>query len=239
MNKDVFMDAVGYLDVDILAQHLQQKDRLRHKPKRKTHVWKWSAIAACLCVVFLFGILIFSNPSTPPTSNDRSLESGFVQMKFGEESDYNFCAYRSHTEKFDIHSVTLRFYYGGYYPNGIEYTLENEQSYPTFDLYFVNDEGDRYLAKHVEENFISEKYSCDIAYDDSRNIYEICYKHSEILTIPAELFTKQSGMIRFEVEGVNILEQGFENEKNLSIAEICIFYKVIDGEIVLSSQEQV
>ncbi len=58
MNKDIFMDAVGYLDVDILAQHLQQKDRLRHRPKRKTHVWKWSAIAASICVVIALGALM-------------------------------------------------------------------------------------------------------------------------------------------------------------------------------------
>ncbi len=58
MNKDIFMDAVGYLDADILAQHLQQKDRLRHRPKRKTHVWKWSAIAASICVVIALGALM-------------------------------------------------------------------------------------------------------------------------------------------------------------------------------------
>ena len=58
MNRDVFMDAVGYLDTDILAQHLQQKDRLRHNPRRKQRVWKWSAIAASICVVIALGAVM-------------------------------------------------------------------------------------------------------------------------------------------------------------------------------------
>lgn len=58
MNRDVFLDAVGYLDTDILARHLKQKDRLRHKPKRKLHVWKWSAIAASICAVIALGALM-------------------------------------------------------------------------------------------------------------------------------------------------------------------------------------
>lgn len=239
MNRDVFLDAVGYLDADTLAQHLKIKQKLRNQRKSNLKILKWSALAAAsLCVGVFLGTLIFLNPSTPPASNDWDLESGFVQAGFDEETSYNFCAYRSHTDKFDIHSVTLNFYYGGYYPNGIEYALEKEQSYPSFDLYFVNDEGNRYFVKHVEENFVSEKYNCEIVYDDNRYIYKIKYEHSETLTIPAELFTKQSGMIWFEVDGENILALDSENGKNSSIAKICIFYEVIDGKIVLSSQGQ-
>lgn len=238
MNRDVFMDAVGYLDTDILAQHLQQKDRLRHNPQRKLRVWKWSAIAASICVVIALGSVIVPNlmERFDPII-DTGLESGFKPLAGSEETLFNFCAYKSDTNEFDINDVTLDFYYGGYFYNGIEFALENDQNYPTFDLYFVNDQGDRCLVKHSEENFVSDKYSCEVVFDENGYMKEIKYNHSEQLTIPAELFTKQSGQIWLEIEGVNILETEPENRKDIFITGICIFYKVNNGQIILSSQK--
>ena len=239
MSQELIMDAIGYLDTDILAEHLRQKEKLRSKLKSKRiiNAWRWSAVAACCVAVVLIGALLIPNMTTMPSlGNDFDLESGFKQSFHGEESPINYCAYRSKTNKFDIKHVTLDFYYGGYYD--IDYELQNTTSYPTFDIYFKDDQGNKYLVKHVEENFVSEKYSCDFVYDDDRNICEIKYNHSETLTIPAELFTKESGKIWFSIEGKNILAPETDRPQSLVITGICIFYNVIDGEVVLSSQEQ-
>ena len=238
MSQELIMDAIGYLDTDILAEHLRQKERLRNKlnNKKTIDIWRWSAVAAGIVAVILGGMLLIHNQSTPSVGNESALESGFKQSFHGEESPVNYCAYRSETNKFDIKHVTFDFYYGGYYD--IDYELQNTTSYPTFDIYFKDDHGNKYLVKHVEENFISEKYSCDFVYEDDRNICEIKYNHSETLTIPAELFTKESGKIWFSIEGKNILAPETNNPRSLVITGICIFYKKVEsGQIVLSSQE--
>lgn len=238
MSQELIMDAIGYLDTDILAEHLRQKERLRNKLKNKKtiNIWRWSAVAAGIVGVIMGAMLLIHNQSTPSVGNESVLESGFKQSFHGEESPINYCAYRSKTNKFDIKHVTLDFYYGGYYD--IDYELQNTTSYPTFDIYFKDDQGNKYLVKHVEENFVSEKYSCDFVYDDDRNICEIKYNHSETLTIPAELFTKESGKIWFSIEGKNILAPETNYSKSLVITGICIFYKKVEnGQIVLSSQE--
>ena len=54
MNNYLFVDAVSYLDADLLAEHLERKDKLRNKlkSKRKVNILRWSAtIAACLTVI--------------------------------------------------------------------------------------------------------------------------------------------------------------------------------------------
>lgn len=234
MNRDVFLDAVGYLDADLLAQHLQAKQKLQRKPKRGLHVWKWSAlVAACLCVVVLVGALLLPKPSAPPSSNETRLESGFQYQAGSAESPSNFCAYKSETNEFDINDVTLDFFYGGYYYNGAEHAIENYLNCPTFDLYFVNDQGDQYLVKHVEENFVSEKYSCEIVFDEKHDPKKIKFNHSETLTIPPELFTEPSGCVWFEVRGINTW-----NPDSLGrITGICLFYKVENGKVRLYSQD--
>lgn len=241
MNKDVFVDAVGYLDTDVLARHLQLKEKLRSKLKNKRIIiiWRWPAIAASFVAVALIGTLLILNMSTTaPIGKGFDLESGFRQSFYGEESQSNFCAYRSETDKFDINHVALDFYYGGYYYNGVEFALENTMNCPTFDIYFTNDQGDKYLVKHVNENFVSDKYSCKLVYDDNLNNYEVKYNYAETLTIPAELFVKESGMIWLEIEGKNILEPDTDDPKSLYITGICIFYNMSNGEVVLSSPEQ-
>ena len=59
MNNYLFIDAVSYLDADLLAEHLEKKDKLRNKlkSKRKVNILRWSAIAACLSV-FLIAIIV-------------------------------------------------------------------------------------------------------------------------------------------------------------------------------------
>ena len=61
MNKDLFLDAVSYLDMDLLKKHLKKKERLRFNPTRKnrTKIIKWSAaVVACVCVLCGTNLLI-------------------------------------------------------------------------------------------------------------------------------------------------------------------------------------
>ena len=61
MNNYLFVDAVSYLDVDLLKKHLEKKERLRINPRRKnrTNMIKWAAaVAACVCVLCGTNLLI-------------------------------------------------------------------------------------------------------------------------------------------------------------------------------------
>ena len=54
MNNYLFVDAVSYLDVDLLKKHLEKKERLRINPRRKnrTNIIRWTAaVAACVCML--------------------------------------------------------------------------------------------------------------------------------------------------------------------------------------------
>ena len=54
MNNYLFVDAVSYLDVDLLKKHLEKKERLRINPsrKRKRNIIRWAAaVAAWVCML--------------------------------------------------------------------------------------------------------------------------------------------------------------------------------------------
>lgn len=55
MNNYLFIDAVSYLDADLLAEHLEKKEKLRKgaKNRRKIVLTKWSAVAACFTLVLV------------------------------------------------------------------------------------------------------------------------------------------------------------------------------------------
>lgn len=63
MNKYLLMDAISYLDFELLAKHLEQKEKLRAKNnKRKRNIFiKWSTIAAACLVALVVAIPIILN----------------------------------------------------------------------------------------------------------------------------------------------------------------------------------
>ena len=69
------MDAISYLDEDLLANHLKKKDKLRNKLKRKVNILKWYAVAACLSICLIAIIII----NTIPTNNTTDIEYGYTQ----------------------------------------------------------------------------------------------------------------------------------------------------------------
>ena len=138
----------------------------------------------------------------------KGLESGFDASN-GDMSPKYYCAYKSDTNKFSINDVSLEFYYGGVFTAYLENERENASNYPMFEIYFMNDEEDKILIRTVEENLISEKYRCTPKENIFGNIIGWKFNHSEILTIPNELFTKESGRISFVIyaEDVNAYKE--------------------------------
>ena len=186
MNKDVFVDAVGYLDTDILAEHLRQKERLRNKFKKGKSIWKLSAVAACLSIIIIASFLItnlmidWNDLGTP-----GGLETGFKPSGSMDSAPlpWSFCAFKSETNVFDIDDVTLDVYFGGNFSEGVYTIRENSKSYPSFELYFENDQGKECFVKRIDENFISEKYSCEWICDKDWNLIEIKYNYISVFYI--------------------------------------------------------
>ncbi len=218
--------------------YVSEADPTQSKPKQKLSWQKLTAIAASICVfvsVLVISILIPTMNSDKPPIGNTGLESGFTASS-GEPIPDNWCAYKSATNEFDIDNVTLTFYFGTIMPKEvtdeyIENYLENGINIPEFDVYF----GDTYcnplyLIRHSTENFISTEYSCYIEDYYSKEV-NIIYNHSETVTIPQELFTRQQGAISFYISGTDINE--LEPEYKM-IACILMNYDIKDGKIVLS-----
>lgn len=180
-----------------------------------------------ILIVSIFAMMGCSNQ----TDITKGLRNGFSGSDFTNEKNACLIAYESDKNEFDINDVTLTFHFGFALPSGIELELTGE-SYPVYELYFENEEGMSVLVKHVEENLISEKYECKVIFDDNYHIIEILYNHSETLTIPQELFTKETGIIHFCIYSENIRE--FDSKFRL-INSIEIYYKKEKNNIILSS----
>ena len=179
-----------------------------------------------------FALLCGMRQPTPIAREENGLEDGFKPSNCAEAPSL-YCAYKSDKTEFPIDDVTLDFYYGGYYYQGVEYELENTHDIPSFELYFQDDYGGKFFIKRVEENFVSEKYSCDIVYDENWYVTEVKFNHSETITIPQEIFTEESGIIYFSVFGTNQREP---EPQNKVITGIGFYYKVVGEKVQLSKQ---
>ena len=166
------------------------------------------------------------------------LESGF-DFSSGSacvQPGYEFLAYRSDKTEFSIEDVTFDIFYGGHWltDKDIEFNFDCSYNYPEFDLYIKNDDGNRIDIKHVEEEFVSVKYGCDYAYDEKGQLVKVEYSYSESITIPQELFTKESGVIAIYIIG-DAYARGKLCYSNYTIARAFIRYKLINGKVVLST----
>lgn len=168
--------------------------------------------------------------------SEEGLRKGFDNIDlYGEVQHFLFMAYESNDDEFDIDNVTLNFSYGRHYVDvgDVQHTIDAGLSYPNFDLCFVNDEGTTIVVKHVEENLISEKYMCEPVYSDKIRLTKVTFNHSEKLTIPKELFNKDSGIIWFCIYGTNIKEY---NPRYQLVNGIDIYYKKEGNTIILSTK---
>ena len=178
--------------------------------------------------------------STPNTDNekengensDEGLKSDFASS---DEMSFFFVAYQSDKKEFDINDVTLEFSYGGrfiHHPDGT--VCQYSESYPYFDIYFTNEDGGKIFVKRVEENFVSEKYNCKLILDENRDIVDVEFNHSEILTIPKEIFTREKGIIWISFYGENVSRDPVKYDW---FAGTYIHYKVEGDMVYLSTKE--
>ncbi len=163
--------------------------------------------------------------------------------------EIGYCTYKSDKTVFDIDDVTLDFYYSNKVMNQVGDLkflpgfVENAMSIPYFELFFVDEEENKYLIKRVEENFISEKYISKVTFEDDlvENVFrptDIKYNHSEAITIPKELFKKDKGVIKFEIRGLNIhFSDEIKSLRNIDyITSLDIAYKVEGDKVILISK---
>lgn len=108
MNKYLFVDAVSYLDADMLASHLEKKDKLRNKlkNKRKVNVLRWASVAACLSVILIAIIVIDLIPT-----NTSNIQYGYTQEhRLYYKGDKSISEYGViEFIDFDDNSITLQF----------------------------------------------------------------------------------------------------------------------------------
>ena len=65
MNKHILLDAIGFLDEELLADHLKRKWEIRNKVKKDWSIRRWSAIAASFIVVSASVLLYYRFASKP------------------------------------------------------------------------------------------------------------------------------------------------------------------------------
>ena len=178
--------------------------------------------------------------STPDTDNeqengeisDEGLKSGFSSSG---ETSFFFVAYQSDKKEFDINDVTLEFSYGGWFIHHPDGTIcQCSKNYPYFDIYFKNEDGGKIFVKRVEENFVSEKYNCKLIFDENHYIVDVEFNHSEILTIPKEIFTREKGIIWISLHGEDVSQDPVEYGW---FASNYIHYKVEGDMVYLSTKE--
>lgn len=170
------------------------------------------------------------NPDGDASSDDAGLEVGFKSTAGGCEMPNFEIAYRSPKAKFDIDDVTLEFFFGGYYPSNLEGYLERE-SIPSFEVCFMDERGKKIVVQLVDENLIAEKYRCTLVYDENRKFVEKTFNHSETLTVPKEIFLKETGYFYFQIR------RPFSDEPDSLkqvIAGKCIHYKKAGDTVTLS-----
>ena len=65
MNEYLLIDAVGFLDEELLADHLERKWEIRNKVKKDWSIKRWSTIAASFIVVSASVLLYYRFASKP------------------------------------------------------------------------------------------------------------------------------------------------------------------------------
>lgn len=227
MIKQKMLEVLSFTD----EKYLEEADPTQYKSRIAINWKKITAIAAGVCVfiaALLIGLFVPSNNS--PTV-EKPLEWGF-KYENGCEMPSKVCAYRSDTNTFDIDNVTLTFYFGGIFGPDVNFYREHAMNVPEFDIFFGDSNFEPIqLIRHSNDNFVSEEYNVTLLIDENYNTTEIKYNHSEIVTIPKELFTKQQGIINIGIGGIDILEREPKYDR---ITSVTISYDIIGEKVVLS-----
>ena len=253
-----FNNALCYIDSELVDEFIIHKEKMYKKIWRVQLFLKYAPIAACICIVCAAALLLpklANEPNTPDnqlgvgvTSNTTAsqleneseettnitnppsiLEGGFNYPSLDALPSNIFCGYRSEHSEFDINNVTLNFYYGCVFLTDLEYEL-TMKSYPNFEIAFQHENGEKFTVKKVDENLISEKYSCEAVWDENWYIVDMIFNHSESLTIPKELFINETGIIYLQIYGIN---QALDKNVIECIVSTPIAYEKTGDKIVL------
>lgn len=60
MNNHILIDAISYLDTDLLSNHLERKEK-NEANKKRIFIMRWTTIAACFCLVVAVGVYTIPN----------------------------------------------------------------------------------------------------------------------------------------------------------------------------------
>lgn len=197
-------------------------------------------ISFLLCLSFVGCQLAETPPAEDPKEEEEGLKGGFTSK--GSIQYPHYFAYSSDEREFDIDNVTLTVYYGVYLSyQSLEEYRDDTASYSSFDFtiesFTVGCEPIYHLVRHIDENFVSEKYLCDVRYtSDLKAIRDIEFEHSEEVRLPRELFANDSGCIWLHLEGDNVLRG--EGEESRNICSAAFWYKKSGNKVTLSKYEQ-
>ena len=145
-----------------------------------------------------------------------------------EDGRARLAACNLNNAEFDIDNVTVKFMYG--------YDLTDSDFLPVFDICFL-DADNEFLIKQVEEDFGSEKYHCNFVYNEERRLVKVEYNHSENITIPKEVFSKDSGIIVFAIYTYHA-SQTTDSPLRATTALTAISYEKTNGKVVLTEQNK-
>ncbi|MGM9680136.1 MAG: hypothetical protein ACI3XR_01375 [Eubacteriales bacterium] len=250
MNNNRVLSAMGCLDDDLLA--FAAEDMMTEQKSKILSARFWAkgiAVAASLCLVVggACGIWVWNNGTAPnsttgdydktdlPSDSSNGLNVGFL-FPDGCASSGAYTGYRSDSSRFNPDDVTLTFYFGSKFYDDLDFERESVMDVREVKLYFVNDDGDQYFIRQTKDWYVSEEYRCIPIWENIENVAKIVgveYNHSEVITIPRELFTKPSGYIVFKVMGDNLLDEYENAERTLN--SVIIYYSLLeDGSVLLS-----
>ena len=210
---------MGYLEI------FNKKQSNKHKEKAMnfTSTKKVKSIYKMLLILMIISLLCTG-------CSGAGFEHGFQTSNSDCEDSFFKCAFKSHKKVYDIDDVTLEFSYGGNYRDQLELCLYYNDI-PSFEIYFENENGDKIFVKRIEENLVSYKYNYEIITYKWLDIRRIKFNHSEFITIPKEIFTREKGVIWFEMYGIDLKKSDTEIKW---IAGTAISYKMDSGKVMLS-----
>ena len=88
MNKDQWLEGLDHLDPDIVEGYILQKQRIKKNKSRKTFWLRFSALAACTCIVF--ALFLIGRMSVNESPGDNVIGGGSNDVNSAAVIDYSY-----------------------------------------------------------------------------------------------------------------------------------------------------
>lgn len=168
MNKYLILDAISYLDVELLANHLEKKEKLRSRSKNmiKANLARWSVVAACivliLCAVPVIHLIFDGSHSGAPISieyanisevhNQLGVDTLYAGLDFNSATTRSISvSYQGDEEGNALISKPLQLLIRQTYDNGGNVVNAN-----FYVLFNKDDVKDSYISGYEEQGFSKE-----------------------------------------------------------------------------------